>query len=91
MLISNLLNLIDFPSLDKLEIFDGLNSTPVDVTAGSVNNTYYSDVVISLTSNDYKGNFKLEYFPGRLLSMYSIFNPNLNGSIVLHLESFILI
>ena len=75
-LISNRLKLIDFSSPYKLEIFDGLNSTPVDVTAGSVNNTYYSDVVISLTSNDYKGNFKLEYFPGRLLSMYSIFNPH---------------
>lgn len=92
---SDVLTLIDFPSPYKLEIFDGLNSTPVDISAGFVNNIYYSDVVINLTSNDYKGNFKLEYFPGRLLSMYSISNPhpihrNLTGSIVLHFEPIIL-
>ena len=53
-----------FGSLDKLEIRNLLNSNPVELTEEFGNDTYYSDVTISLTSKKFKGRFKLEYSSG---------------------------
>ena len=54
-------------SLDKLEISVNLNPKPVNITSDFGNNTYYSDVSISLASKNFKGSFKLEYYPGEYM------------------------
>ena len=53
-----------FHSLDKLEMSTLLNSNPVQLTEEFGNDTYYTDVTISLTSKKSEGRFKLEYSPG---------------------------
>ena len=57
--------LIYLYSLDKLELSYHLKPTPMDIATDFVNNTFLSDVIINLTSNGFKGRFKIEYVPGR--------------------------
>ena len=51
--------------MDRLEISDLLEPSPVVISKDFANNTYHSDVIISFTSIKFKGSFKIEYFPGR--------------------------
>ena len=49
---------------DQLQINDRINIKPVNITPDFKTKTYYSDVTIRITSNDFRGSFKLEPLPG---------------------------
>ena len=58
---SNCKNVIVACSLDKLVIRETSNSSTVDITADLGEYSYYSDIIVTLTSRKFNGSFQLEY------------------------------
>ena len=61
---SNCKNVIVACSLDKLLLSETSNSSTVDITADLGEYSYYSDILVTLTSRKFNGSFQLEYLPG---------------------------
>ena len=53
-------------SNERLQINDRVDTTPITITPAFMNDTYYSDVTVRLTSSNFSGSFQIQPLPGRV-------------------------